>query len=451
MKLPGCLLLIVAIIALAGCSDAPRPRAASTPQPARGSGGSPVTITWSYWGDPPERSINERIVRLFEAEHPEIRVMTRWAPYGEYVQQLKQWQASGDTPDVSFMSDVPEYAAAGQLTDLTPFIAASKFDLPDFYAQGVARFRYNGGLYGLPRDTDTKVIFFNKDLFDAAHTPLPQADWTWDDLRRAALALTTHDASPRYGFAFETSAWWKLWVWQNGGEEYDDPANPKHLTLDTSAALDALRFLRDLIYVDRVTPPVAALDSSEQIGNLFAAGRLAMAFGNHALVPLFAQTPGLHWGVVGLPKQVKQVNYAGGAGYVISAHTAHPQEAWTFLTWLLGSKGEAIFTESGLIVPSRRSVGNSNLFLQQGLPVAQKSGGPTPGAGVSLGEASSAVGRVFLAETERGRADSQFPGYTAVADAVEAGLKPIWEQGADPEQVVRALTPAIEALLGRAR
>lgn len=446
------LLPLIAVLALiVGCGGSSRPRATVTPAPSRAAGGSPVTLTWSYWGDPPERSINERIVQLFEAEHPEIRIVSRWAAYGDYVQQIKQWQDAGDPPDVAFLSDVPEFAATGQLADLKPFIAASHFDLPDFYAQGVDRFRYKDGLYGLPRDTDTKVIFYNKDLFDAASLPPPHADWTWDDLRRTALALTTHDAPSRYGFAFETSSWWKLWVWQNGGEEYDDPANPKHLALDKPAALDALRYLRDLIYTDRVTPPVADLGSSERIGALFTAGRLAMAFGNHALVPLFAQTPGLHWGVVGLPKQVKQVNYAGGAGYVLSAHSAHPQEAWTFLTWLLGSKGQAIFTESGLIVPSRRSVGNSNLFLQQGLPTAQKSGGVTPGAGVSLGDATSAIGRVFLAETERGRTDSQFPGYTAVADAVEAGLKPIWEQGADPEQVVRAFTPAIDAMLGGAR
>mgnify|MGYP002400607205 CR=1 FL=1 len=437
-------LLVIPLLGLLTACGGSQPRAvplAASPTPA-----GVTTISWSFWGDPQERSINERIVELFQAEHPEIHVETRWAAYGDYVARIKQWDAEGDPPDVAFLSDVPPYAESGYAADLAPFINAERYDLSDFYPQIVDGFRYQGDLYGLPRDNDTKVIFYNKDLFDAAHLPYPQDGWTWDDLRRDALALSSSDAGGRYGFAFEPDTWWKLWVWQNGGDLYDDPVTPTRLTLDSQAALGALQYLHDLIYVDHVTPPYGDLTSSEQIGRLFVSGKLAMAFGNHALVPLFAGSAGLHWAAAPLPRSVEAVNYAGGAGYVIAARSRHPQQAWTFLKWLLSTKGEAIFTESGLVVPSRRSVGNSNLFLHEGVPAAVRAA--SPGTSDGPGNLSPAVGRVFLSETERGRKDAQFHGYLAIFDAVNAGVKPIFADGADPRTVINALTPQINAMLG---
>lgn len=398
-----------------------------------------VTITWAYWGDPQETSINDRIIRLFEREHPEITVQPRWAAYSEYIPKLEQWWQSGDAPDVAFLYDIPAFAPQGVLEPLYPYVSRDDYDLGDFYPELLSQFTSNGALYGLPRDNDTKVIFYNKDLFSAAHVPLPQAGWTWSDLRDTAAALTTAGAQPQYGFAFETAGWWKLWVWQNGAEVFDNESNPSRTLIGSPEAIEALRFSQDLIYRDRVTPPYNQMTSSEQIGNLFTAGRLAMAFGNHALVPLFASTPNLHWGVAALPAGSKQVNYAGGAGYVISAASKQKEAAWTFVQWLMGTKGEAIFTESGLIVPSRRSVGNSNLFLRQGVPSASQMATAT------------ATGQVFLVETERGKGFPAYPGSTKIAQALDDGLAPIWRDDDDPATVVQNLVPQIDTMLGDRR
>lgn len=437
------LLLLAALLPLAAACGGGRAPAGTKRAAATATPSAPVTITWSFWGDPQERSIDERIVPLFEKEYPKIHVQTRWAPYDEYLRDWRQWNTEGDPPDVAFLYNVPAYVPEGGIADLTPLISKSSYDLSDFYPQLLDVFRAKGGLYGLPRDNDTKVFFYNKHLFDAAHLPYPQATWTWEDLRRDALALTALDANPaRYGVALEPQDWWKLWVWQNGGEVFDDPANPTHLLLDSPQAIGAIDYLRGLIYTDRVTPPYDVLATSAGIGGLFAGGRLGMAFGNHALVPLFAATPGLHWGVVGLPSEKQQANYAGGAGYVLSSKSAHPQEAWTFLQWLLSPKGEALFTESGLIVPSRRSVGDSNLFLRQGVTTAAQPGA-TPVAASSPVEA----GRIFLMQTEQGHAFPAFPGFDAVNQAIEDALQPVWQTGADPAPILRALVPTVDALL----
>jgi multiple sugar transport system substrate-binding protein len=418
-------------------------RLAPTPTPPAGP---PVTISWSYWGDPQEKSIDERIITLFEQEHPEINVVGRWAPYESYISSWQQWNKQGDPADVAFLYDVPAYAPAGDIADLAPFIAGTRYDTSDFYPALLDDFRWNSSLYGLPRDNDTKVFFYNKDLFDAAHLPYPQAGWTWQQMLHDAQVLTATDASPaRYGLAFEPQNWWKVWVWQNGGAIFDDPAKPTHLLLDSPAATQAISFMRDLIYTDKVTPPYDKMKSSDTIGPMFAAGQLGLAFGNHALVPLFAAQAGLHWGVVGLPAQVTAANYAGGAGYVISSHSRQPQAAWTFLTWLLSPKGEALFTESGLIVPSRRSVGNSNVFLHQGLTTAVRAEAQAGSNVVPTGPIEA--GTTFLSETEHGKPFVAFPGSDTITALIESALQPVWASGADPGPILQALTPQVDAAL----
>lgn len=95
---------------------------------------------------------------------------------------------------------------------------------------------------------------------------------------------------------------------------------------------------------------------------LFREQRASMMFGNHALVPGLLKEKSLDWGVVCLPRNKRRVNKIGGAGYVISKRTQHPDAAWHFLKWISGRRGQAIFTESGAIFPARQSIAESAIF-----------------------------------------------------------------------------------------
>ena len=62
--------------------------------------------------------------------------------------------------------------------------------LKGVYPQTLEAYKTPDGYYGLPRDFQTIVLFYNKDMFDAAGVAYPTADWTYDDLRNAAKKLT---------------------------------------------------------------------------------------------------------------------------------------------------------------------------------------------------------------------------------------------------------------------
>jgi multiple sugar transport system substrate-binding protein len=421
------ILLSLAILPIAAaCSDSPpapsatRPTQQAAPQ---------QTVTWSFWGDPWELAVNQRVVRAFEREHPTIRVRIEHHPWGEYFPWLRgEWQA-GRSPDVMFLNYIPTYVAMGELEPLDGYVTRDSASLDDFYPALLDAFRWEGTLYGLPRDNDTKVIYYNRAHFAEAGIPEPKDGWTWADLRAAALALTRHDSDEismsRYGFGFETSYWWLPWVWQNGGQVLDSSTHPTDVLLDSPKNAEALQFLQDLIHSDRVTPPPDQLNTDD-MNQLFREGRLSMVFGNHALVPWFTEAPGLLWDVAPLPRNVERVNLAGGAGFVISRRSQQKEAAWTLLRFLSGPKSQSILAESGVITPARRSVREDNIFLRQ----------QRYNAGV------------FVAETEIGRPVPNFPGVTEMERVIDAGLRPLWRGERPAADVLRDLAPQVAAAIG---
>jgi multiple sugar transport system substrate-binding protein len=428
------ILLVAAIGVIAGCLPRPssEPATRSTPrrQPTPVEAQAPTTISWSFWGDPWSVEINRRVARAFESEHPTIRLELLHQPWERYFNWLEERRTRGDLPDVMFFSNVPSYARIGVFEPLDSYIERDGFDLGDFYPALLDLFRHDGAYYGLPRDNDTKVIYYNKALFAEAGLEPPRSGWSWTELRNLASRLTRRDQAGRalhYGFAFESNTWWRVWVWQNGGEFLEDPRNPSRVRLGEPAAIEALQFLADLVNADRSTPPPEVLASSERITQLFREGRLAMAFGNHNKVPVLANEPNLSWDVVGLPVGRERANLAGGAGYTISATSHHKEAAWALVRFLEGERGQALFAESGAITPARRSVREDNIFLRQ----------------------QPFNARVFAEESEFGRPNLSIPQTSEPDRLTEDALAPVWQGERSAGQAVAEVLPQLRLLVER--
>jgi len=48
----------------------------------------------------------------------------------------------------------------------------------------------HGGLHGMPIDINLRMLFYNRDHFDAAGMEYPRDDWSWAEFHSAARALT---------------------------------------------------------------------------------------------------------------------------------------------------------------------------------------------------------------------------------------------------------------------
>src|SRR5262249_21377478 len=133
------------------------------------------------------------IVSGFKKDNPDIDVAVETAPFADYLTLLQTDLSGGSGPDVFEINyeNFVSYAAKGVLLDLGTQTSADKsWDASVYYPRALSIFQSNNKQYALPESFSTVLLFYNKDLFDAAKVDYPKADWTWDDALAAAKKLT---------------------------------------------------------------------------------------------------------------------------------------------------------------------------------------------------------------------------------------------------------------------
>src|SRR5690606_37306310 len=160
----------------------------------------PVTIRFTWWGNPDRDARTNEMVELFMEAYPWITVVTEPTVFDGYFDKLATSTAAGDAPDVITMGGTypTEYGAAGQLLDLTTVAAAVGLDNYDPSAYSSATL--NGAVYGLPTGGNARGLLVNLDLFEQAGVPLPDdGAWTWQDFVDIAGELSANLPDGVYG------------------------------------------------------------------------------------------------------------------------------------------------------------------------------------------------------------------------------------------------------------
>ncbi len=420
-------ILLILAMTLAACAPvAPADTAGTGSEPAPAASEGPTTITWAFWGSPEEAASHKAVGDAFMQAHPEIQIEYYNEPWGDYFTKVETLWASGDSaaiPDVLFLWPTPKYAAQGVLENLGPYIEKSGYNLDDYWPALLESASYDGSVYGFPRDISVEVLYYNKDMFDAAGVPYPDETWTWDDLATAAEQLTVKDASgktERYGLGMEAGKW-QLWVGQNGGSILDDMRNPTKCTLTDPAATEAVQFFADLMN-NGFAMRDADLSQAGGDAGVFSSGQAAMIIQNSSRVSAF-NTASLNYdvAVVPIPDGGQRSASAGGAAWVMSAASDNKEAAWTFLSWLQSTEGgQRLYTQSGEIFPALRSVAESDAFVQQENPPANRQAFLTEGNNAKVGRFG------------------YFPEWSEIDSIIGAELSKVWSGEAQPADVLSA-------------
>ena len=430
-------LLLAGALAFSACT-APAAAPAESGAAAGGeeAAAGPTTITWAFWGSPEEKASHERVANAFMAENPDIQIEILNEPWGDYFTKIQALWASGDSeaiPDVLFLWPTPRYAAEGVLENLDPWIEKSGYDLSDYWPALLESAMYEGSVYGFPRDIGLEVLYYNKDIFDEVGLDYPTEDWTWDDLLAAAEQLTVVDANgrvERYALAMEGGKY-QLWVGQNYGSILDDMRNPSKCTLDQPEAVEAIQFFADMMD-NNYAMRDADLGQAGGDAAVFLSGQAAMIIQNSSRVSAFnAADMNYDVQVVPIPEGGQRSASAGGAAWVMSAGSDNKDAAWTFLSWLQSKDGgQKLYTESGEIFPALRSVAESDAFLKQDAPPANR--------------------QAFLTEAENAKVGrfGYFPEWGELnGSVISPALQQIWAGEATPEEVLPALCEQVNAFL----
>lgn len=273
----------------------------------------------------------DTIIAAFEAENPDINVEVATAPYADYFTLLQADVSGGDAPDVFELNyeNFVTYADAGALLDLSGLVSEEA----PFYPAALEAFNFEGAQLGLPATFSTVVLFYNKDLFDAAGLDYPTNEWTWSDAILAAEAIkalgddTWGLFSPTQFFEFYKKAA------QNGECEFFNE-DMTESTINSPACVDTLELM--LSFTNSGIMPTAADLSGVTDDQLFLSGKLGMWVTG---IWMFTATSAaeFNWDIAVEPGINQKANHFFSNAAVVSATTEHPEAAAKWAEFLTSS------------------------------------------------------------------------------------------------------------------
>lgn len=334
-------------------------------------GATSTTITFLIAGDPADEAAYRTLADSFMAVNPDIGVeLLNIASAGDFQRRLAADFAAGFPPDI-FLINYRRYGpfvAGGAVEPIDSYLAQSDaVERDDFYSQALDAFTWHGSLMCLPQNMSSPVIYYNKDIFDAAGLAYPANDWTWDDFLDTASALTVDqnadNAFDQYGFGVDPSLVRAAsFIWMNGGEIVDDPILPTRLTLDSPASRAALEWFVALQTVHHITPDAVA-EAAESSLSRFLNGRLAMLVESRRATPEFRRIERFDWDVALLPHGKERVSILHADAFCIAAASKHKDAAWRFVEFANTYAGQRILAQSGRTIPSRIELAEDPLLF----------------------------------------------------------------------------------------
>lgn len=381
------------------------------------SKGAGIVIKALNWGTEEENKVWQQLAVSFEAKTG-IKVEVETAEWTVYWEKINTLFAAHTPPEV-FAMDAPlfrDWYSRGALVSLQSYIDREPGFLDGLNPLATKAYQTDQGYFGLPRDFQTIVLFYNKDMFDKAGIPYPNEDWTIQDLRETAKKLTLKDSTGKitqWGFTadlYDIEGFMSEMVWNHGGEILN-PEHSKTLLADNTAPW---KFIAEMVQVDKSLPDV---DTQGQYGfDMFQAGKAAMITIGHWAVPSYATT-NFRWDVAPFPKgPAGRATSINSAGFVMSKGAKNLDAGWQWIQYVLSDEGQTKLAQLGFAIPVRTSIAESPAFLDQPIKINQK---------------------IFLDAIGYAHMKPVFKGYDAWSAAFGDAMSSIWKPDAQIETIMK--------------
>lgn len=326
-----------------------------------GSGGSssgPVTLTYGWWSNGPTKdNAMKDWLKTFTNANPNIKINPEILSWSDYWSKLQTTVAGGTAWDIIGMAggNAAPYFDQGALLDLGQFS-----DLQDatknLQPNTVQMTNWKGKQYALPVGVYVLMLGYNKSLLQKAGIPAPSATvpMEFSDFVQMAKKLSIKSGNQYSQYAINVNdidTLYTNFILMEGGQQYDNPVNPKKVVLTDPANMAAtIKGLTDYqnLFTQNMAVPYA------QMGNgAFGTGDIDSLLTNKVAFSRVVLGDFLQIQQQGLTSQIgvtplfaingKQVTSGNANSFGIFANSKHPNEAWTFIKWATsaGQKGFA--------------------------------------------------------------------------------------------------------------
>lgn len=317
--------------------------------------GEAVTLKWAIW-DKDSTPYWNALKDAYEAANQNVTLEMVDLGSADYMTVLAtELSGSGSDFDVVTIKDVPGYATLVSKNTLEPldsYISAAGIDLSQ-YGGVDKQITVNGSLYELPFRNDFWVVFYNKDIFDAAGVDYPTNDMTFDEYDELARKVADPTfGSQIYGTHYHT--------WRSAVQLFG-VLDGKHSILDGN--YDYFKPYYEMVLnqeADQICRNYADLSAEGlHYSAAFSGGDVAMMnMGSWYISTLISNINSGeydaslcgNWGMVKYPHAdgVEAGSTLGTiTGLSVTSVSDNKDEAFKFVQWVSGAEGAKVMAETG--------------------------------------------------------------------------------------------------------
>ena len=311
------------------------------------------TIRFAWWGGDDRHEPTLKVIQMFEAANPGIKVKAEYAGWTGYQERLTTQFAGGSEPDIMqinwawlalFSKNGDGFYDLGKVKD--------KLNLGDFPKAALDDMTVKGKLNAMPMGFTARVFIYNKEPWQKAGLAYPK---TWDELYAAGKTLAEKigpDAYPLDASRQDGVYLAQMWAIQKMGKGFIKTDEPE-MAMSKAELTEAIAYYKTMV-ANRAFQPLPtriAQGGAEQALEQFPAWVNGNWAGNYTWDSA-AERRGLT-----LPGKVDQLEVgpmitlpgvatSGTIGrasmaFAVSKRTKYPEEAAKFLAYLLTDKDAA--------------------------------------------------------------------------------------------------------------
>jgi multiple sugar transport system substrate-binding protein len=243
-------LLAVAALATLTLSACGSSNSGDNTNGSSGTSSKPITLTfWGTYGNGGNSAqtdmLQKTVIPAFEAANPGIKIQYVDMPYDSLLQKLTTGAAAGQLPDLvrADIGWVPKFGALKVFEPLDQTMSNFQSLADDTYTGSLATNKFGDHYYGLPLDTNTRVLISNSDALKKAGIANPPA--TFDELKADAPKLAKQGVSV---FADSGLQGWNVypWIWSAGGSVTNEDQTKATGYLNSPQSVAGVQMLVDL-------------------------------------------------------------------------------------------------------------------------------------------------------------------------------------------------------------
>jgi len=328
---------------------------AATAGTARSASARANTTTITFWhayaenaSAPEMQRLTKIVIPRFEKLNPGIKVQQVPFSYGNLQQKLTTSVAGGTLPDVvrADLAWVPQYAKLGAFAKLDK-------EMPDFqkiagamYPGSLATNYYKGHYYGLPLDTNTRVLMYNQQALASAGISSPPK--TFAEVRADAPKLK---AKGVYLFADSGTGGWNVlpWIWSAGGDLTNKTFTKATGYLNSPKSVEGVQLLADLYKEGAIPSLITGDQGATGTEDGLATGKYATILDGPWMFPIFGKAyPSFKLQTAPVPAGTGgSISVVGGEDIVMSQSSKHKAAAEQFIRFMTSPWAQTQMAHAG--------------------------------------------------------------------------------------------------------